>query len=154
MPYFSSARFFFFRNLLSTCRYGLFVSLLLVHLSLVLLLTIMSFLSFVFPYLQCISLGGRIGTDLGCAGCRRVERTVYQCEFHECSSLTPHIVNYHLTPLLQSVLSPCRTFVTYLSRIEIISTDTGFAACVSSNIIPFCLTVDIQHPDNPEWSTG
>ena len=103
MPYFSSARFFFFRNLLFTCRYGLFVSLLLVHLSLVLLLTIMSFLSFVFPYLQCISLGGRIGTDLGCAGRRRVERMVYQCESHECSSLAPHIVNYHLTPLLESV---------------------------------------------------
>ena len=25
----------------------------------------------------CISLGGRIGTDTGCAACRRVERTVY-----------------------------------------------------------------------------
>ena len=37
-----------------------------------------------------------------------------------------------------------------ISRIKIISTETGFAGCVGSNIIPFFLSVDIEHPDNPE----
>ena len=30
---------------------------------------------------ELVSLGGKIGTDTACAGCQRVERTVY-CEGH------------------------------------------------------------------------
>ena len=42
----------------------------------------------------CISLGGRIGTDTRCAGCRPVERTVYQ---H--SGKNTHISYIHKVPL-------------------------------------------------------
>ena len=44
----------------------------------------------------CNSLGGRIGTDAGCAGCRRrVERTV-ECEEHAHSLRRTHALPYVL----------------------------------------------------------
>ena len=46
------------------------------HCLLCLLRQYVVFVSWFCDHRACISLGGRIGTDTGCAGCRRVERTV------------------------------------------------------------------------------
>ena len=52
-------------------------------------LTALSLSSFCDHIRACISLGGRIRKDTGCAGCRRVQRTIW-CEQHTPASLCSH----------------------------------------------------------------
>ena len=60
-------------------------------------------LSWFCDHRACISLGERIGTDTGCAGCRQVERTVLMSRTHK---EKPWLRKDYLVEILQLLIVP------------------------------------------------